>query len=298
MSVNYQIQDGISYAREIQLMMHGFGDVAEPLLSSAQLIENILQQEMGCLWRRVCADAQAEGSNKPTIENFMFLLRKNPVKAKRFLKYLNIKVLKEKFEIEKGDDISKLTGRQVASKRLKRCTDYFQSIDPNFDPNEEEIDDVYLQRKIRADLMARNMNDTKYLEFTKARQASFGHGRFFSTYNAKFREWLNKIDCSAGVTNETCDVLAYFAYETVAEIVDLALLVKQDALTKDFSEPEFPKSLLTVGRSSVSKQMEHRSAITPNEIREALRRFESAQTLPGFLFVRQTSCDRMNLLCL
>lgn len=298
MSHNYQVQDGISYAREIQLMMHGFGDVSEPLLPSAQLIENILLQEMSCLWRRVCADAQAEGSNKPTIENFMFLLRKNPVKAKRFLRYLEIKVFKEKFDIEKTGDVPNMNKQQAASKRLKRCVDFLQTIDPNFDPSAEEIDDVYLQRKIRADLMARNMNDAKYLEFTKARQASFGHGKFFSSYNAKFREWLNKIDCSSGVTNETCDVLAYFAYETVAEIVDLALLVKQDAQTKDFSEPEFPKSLLSVGRSSMSKQMEHRSPITTTEIREAMRRFESAQTLPGLFFVRQTCSDRMNLLCL
>lgn len=298
MSQNYQTQDGISYVKEIQLMMHGFGDVSEPLVPSAQLIESILLQEMNCLWRNVCSVAQMEGSPKPTVENFMFLLRKNSVKAKRYLKYLKIKDLKDKLESENKVDLPTTKMTSTASKRLKRCVDYLQSLNPNFDPNEEEADDIYLQRKIRADLMARNMDDVSYLEYTKARQASFGHGKFFNSYNFKFREWLNKIDGQSLITNETCDTMAYFAYETVAEIVDLALLVKQDSQTKDFSEPEFPKSLLTVGRSTVCKQMEHRSPITPNEIREALRRFESTQSLPGFLFVRQTSSNRTKLLCL
>lgn len=289
-------QDGISYVKEIQLMMHGFGDVSEPLVSSAQLIESILVQQMTCLWRNVLNVAQMQESNKPTLEHFLFLLRKKPIKLKRFVKYLQKKKMGMTFKM--GCVGEEVWPKNAASERLKKCLDFLQLIDPMFDPLEEEPDDAYLQRKIRADLMARNLDKNKYMEFAKARQVSFGHGKFFTSYNSKFREWLGKIDHNPSVTNETCDVMAYFAYEIVGEIVDLAFLVRKDSQSKDSAwDRDWGPSLLTVGRTPVNKQMEHRSPISPGEIREAMRRFESTQTTPGFLYARQTSCERNNLLC-
>lgn len=280
--------------KEIQLMMHGFGDVSEPLVASAQLIESILLQQMALLWRSVCSVAQLQESGKPAIEHFAFLLRKDPVRIRRFLKYLEHRKLGVSYKSFVNEDP---WPKRAQSESLKKCTDFLQLIDPLFDPEEEERDDPYLQRKIRADLLARNMDVTKYMEFSKARQSSFGHGKFFASYNAKFREWLGRIDCQTGLTNETCDALAYFAFETVGEIMDLAFLVREDSLRKESWESEFGTTLLTVGRSPSNKQMEHRSAISPNEIREAMRRFDSTQTLPGFLFVRKISTERINLLC-
>lgn len=292
-SAGLQAQDGVSYVKEIQMMMHGFGDVAEPMASSAQLIESILLQQMAALWRSACSVAQMQESLKPTVENFVFLMRRDSVKTKRFLKYLKLKRQGTTFS-EDGLPSLNEWGKNAASVRLKRCIDYLQLIDPLFDAEEDEYDSVDHQRKIRADVLSRNMDDSKYMEFTKARQVSFGHGKFFASYNTKFREWLKKIDCHSGLINETCDVMAYFAYEIVGEIVDLALLVKQDSLAKDSFEYENNAPLIA---HSPSKQMDHRSAITSNEIREAMRRFESTQILPGFLFVRQTSIERTNLLC-
>lgn len=290
----FSSHDGFSYVKEIQLMMHGFGDVSEPLVASAQLIESILLQQMACLWRSALDVAQMQDSSKPTIENFLFLLRKDPIKLKRFIKYLEKKKAGATLKICMSEDI---WPKNVASERLKKCLDFLQLIDPMFDPFEEEPDDAYLQRKIRADLMTRNLDKNKYMEFTKARQASFGHGKFFASYNAKFREWLGKIECNAGITNETCDLMAYFAYEIVGEIVDLAFLVRKDSQSREFWDREWGPTLLTIGRSPTNKQMEYRNPISPNEIREAMRRFESTQTVPGFLFARQTSVERNNLLC-
>ncbi|KAK6628822.1 hypothetical protein RUM43_002638 [Polyplax serrata] len=289
----FSSQDGISYVKEIQLMMHGFGDVPEPLLASAQLIENILLQQMGYLWRSALNVAQMQESNKPTIENFVFLLRKDPIRLKRFIRYLQKKKAGVALKMSLGDEI---WPKNVASERLKKCLDFLQLIAPGFDPLEEEPDDVYMQRKIRADLMTRNLNKAKYMEFTKARQASFGHGKFFTSYNGKFREWLGKIDCNSGVTNETCDVMAYFAYEVVGEIVDLAFLVRKDSQSKESWERDWGPTLLSIGRSPANKLMQHQSPISPNEIREAMRRFESMQNVPGFLFARQMSREKKNFL--
>lgn len=285
-------QDGISYVKEIQLMMHGFGDVSDPLPASAQLIESILLQQLACLWRNAMNVAQMQDSNKPTLENFLFLLRKDPVRLRRFVKYFQKKKAGVSLKMSMVDDV---WPKNVASDRLKRCLDYLQIIDPMFDPLEEEHDNMFLQRKIRADLIARNLDQTKYLEYTKARQVSFGHGKFFASYNAKFREWLGQFDCNSCMTNETCDVMAYFAYEIVGEIIDLVFLVRHDAQAEEPWDREWAPNLLTIGRSN--KQMEHRNPISTNEIREVMRRFRSKQTIPGFLFVRQTYCEGFDLLC-
>ncbi|NWX27405.1 SUPT3 protein, partial [Notiomystis cincta] len=78
----------------------------------------------------------------------------------------------------------------------------------------------------RAERQTRAMDSVQYAEFCESRQLSF------SKKASKFRDWL---DCSSMEIKPNAvamEILAYLAYETVAQLVDLALLVKQDMTPK------------------------------------------------------------------
>ncbi|KAM7173725.1 transcription initiation protein SPT3 homolog isoform 4-T11 [Macrochelys suwanniensis] len=91
---------------------------------------------------------------------------------------------------------------------------------------DDEIDDVKQERMERAERQTRMMDSAQYAEFCESRQLSF------SKKASKFRDWL---DCSSMEIKPNAvamEILAYLAYETVAQLVDLALLVKQDMAPK------------------------------------------------------------------
>ena len=80
--------------------------------------------------------------------------------------------------------------------------------------------------------ITRLMSEREYLDFYKARQTSFAN----RLQPSKFRDWLynasynqlNAMQWPIKPNALAIEILQYFAYETVAIIVDLALIVKQD----------------------------------------------------------------------
>lgn len=80
--------------------------------------------------------------------------------------------------------------------------------------------------------MTRLMSEKEYLDFYKARQTSFAN----RLQPNKFRDWLYNVSFNQLDANQwpikpnalAIEILQFFAYETVAILVDLALLVKQD----------------------------------------------------------------------
>ncbi|NXP46680.1 SUPT3 protein, partial [Heliornis fulica] len=116
------------------------------------------------------------------------------------------------------------------NKRQKIAQDFLNSIDQTGELlamfEDDEIDDVKQERMERAERQTRMMDSVQYAEFCESRQLSF------SKKASKFRDWL---DCSSMEIKPNAvamEILAYLAYETVAQLVDLALLVKQDMTPK------------------------------------------------------------------
>lgn len=66
-----------------------------------------------------------------------------------------------------------------------------------------------------------------YLEFHKSRTCSFAATRM---NQVKLLDWLKATagDCVNKLRKDTVDILVYLAKEVVAELIDLALLVRQD----------------------------------------------------------------------
>ncbi|XP_041351800.1 transcription initiation protein SPT3 homolog [Gigantopelta aegis] len=224
------------FASEVQQMMYGFGDCRRPLHESAVLVEEIVHEQMASLLQQASDVAAKRCSRFIGMEDFLFLLRKDKVKLLRLLQYMEVKDLKT--SALKGVDEEQESTEQVTAgektvqptrKRRKICYDFLSSIDGTgellalFD--EDRVDHIKHERLVRAEVQARSMDAQQYMEFSEARQAGFSR----KYKSQRFKDWL-----MAGVTIDikpnvhALEVISYLAYETVAQIVDLALLVKQD----------------------------------------------------------------------
>uniref|UniRef100_G1NN84 Uncharacterized protein n=1 Tax=Meleagris gallopavo TaxID=9103 RepID=G1NN84_MELGA len=176
--------------------------------------------------------SQLRGARVISAEDLLFLMRKDKKKLRRLLKYMFFRDYKSKIVkgIEEDDLIEDKFSSNNTNKRQKLAQDFLNSIDQTGELlamfEDDEIDDVKQERMERAERQTRMMDSVQYAEFCESRQLSF------SKKASKFRDWL---DCSSMEIKPNAvamEILAYLAYETVAQLVDLALLVKQDMTPK------------------------------------------------------------------
>ncbi|XP_060641458.2 transcription initiation protein SPT3 homolog isoform X1 [Anolis sagrei] len=220
-----------NFTPELQSMMFSLGDARRPLHESAVLVEDIVHTQLINLLQQASEVSQMRGARVISAEDLIFLMRKDKKKLKRLLKYMFFRDYKSK--VVKGieeDDLLEDKFSSGTNKRKKIAQDFLISIDQTGELlallEDDEIDDVKQERMERAERQARMMDSAQYAEFCESRQLSF------SKKASKFRDWL---DCSSMEIKPNAvamEMLAYLAYETVAQLVDLALLVKQDMTPK------------------------------------------------------------------
>nr|XP_050866343.1 transcription initiation protein SPT3 homolog isoform X2 [Vespula vulgaris] len=256
----YYKNESTNYIAEIRQMMHGFGDCSEPLVESAKIIEDVVLHQMRGIVKKACEVAERRGvlkkSNVVTAEDFMFLLRKDKIKLQRLIKYLELKQFKASVnKVLKGDDPEDIVDNEQ-----------LQSSKPK--------DEIKLNRCIRAEMITRSMDEARYIKFSNARNASFANKN-----RHKFNDWI----CTDGtitISKEGYVILGYLAYETVAQIIDLVFLVRQDQ-TKIYGDAIDRLKLSYVNPYTYKPYYHGKGAatkpITPAEITEALRRFWSPQ---------------------
>ncbi|KAL5010151.1 hypothetical protein ScPMuIL_012456 [Solemya velum] len=226
-----------------QWKRHGLGDCRRPLQDSAILVEELVHNQMVSLLYQSSEVASSRNGRFISIEDLVFLLRKDKVKLRRFLRYMELKDVKsaalrstgmdEEDSMEQDCNLFKtyFEGEKIQpmKKRRKLCYDFLSSIDQTgellalFD--DESTDEIKHERLLRAELKSRGMDPNQYIEYCEARQVSFSR----KYKSQRFKDWL--------MTGITLDIkpnalamegIAYMAYETVAQIVDLSLIVKQD----------------------------------------------------------------------
>ncbi|XP_048240159.1 transcription initiation protein SPT3 homolog isoform X3 [Haliotis rufescens] len=210
------------FTSEIQQMMHGFGDCRRPLHDTAVLVEEIVHAQMASLMMQASDVAASRSSRFIAMEDFLFLLRKDKIKLRRLLKYMEVKDLKTStlrsggFEDEETADSADKS--QPVRKRRRICYDFLASIDNTgellalFD--EEGVDEIKHERLMRAEVQTRSMTPQQYTEYCQARQSSFSR----KYKSQRFKDWV-----MAGVTIDVkpnlqaWEVISYLAYETVAQ---------------------------------------------------------------------------------
>ncbi|XP_025065372.1 transcription initiation protein SPT3 homolog [Alligator sinensis] len=239
-----------SFTPELQSMMFSLGDARRPLHETAVLVEDIVHTQLINLLQQAAEVSQLRGARVISAEDLLFLMRKDKKKLRRLLKYMFFRDYKSKIVkgIEDDDLVEDKFNSSSVNKRQKLAQDFLNSIDQTGELlamfEDDEIDDVKLERMERAERQTRMMDSAQYAEFCESRQLSFSFPFNPSTMvmgacinptakkASKFRDWL---DCSSMEIKPNAvamEILAYLAYETVAQLVDLALLVKQDMAPK------------------------------------------------------------------
>ncbi|XP_017753772.1 PREDICTED: transcription initiation protein SPT3 homolog [Eufriesea mexicana] len=272
-----------NYITEIRQMMHGFGDSSEPLIESAKIVEEVVLQQMRTIIKKACEVSERRGNSKKGIcicaEDLIFLLRKNKVKLQRLLRYLELKEFKLSIhktldsdlpeDIIQNDNINGIKIRGPLHNFLSEINNTGELLEDT-----STIDEVKQQRCIRAEIMTRSMDEARYLKFSKARNVSFANKS-----RHKFSDWIAP-ENDLIISKHAYTILGYLAYETVAQIIDFALLVRQDQnkiygdaidrLRLSYVNPCTYKPYYH-GKVAVTKP------ITPAEIVEAIRRYWSPQ---------------------
>ncbi|XP_071574476.1 transcription initiation protein SPT3 homolog isoform X2 [Temnothorax nylanderi] len=265
-------------------MMHGFGDSSEPLLESVKIIEDVVLQQMKAIVRRACEIADRRASSKKSNvingEDLLFLLRKDKVKFQRIVKYFEIKELGcsvQKLVANDNPQTAVDSEQMDGTKKKVPFQSFLEQIDNTGEllENSSFVDDIKRRRCIRADIASRSMDEMHYIKFSKARRVSFANKS-----RNKFCDWIC-LDGDVTLSKQAQTILSYLAYETVAQIVDLAFLVRQDQ-GKIMHGDAIDRQRLNYVNPLTFKPRYHSKnfvmkPLTPSEITEALRRYWSPQ---------------------
>ncbi|CAJ1066767.1 transcription initiation protein SPT3 homolog [Xyrichtys novacula] len=224
-----------SFIPELQSMMFALGDARRPLHETAALVEDIVHTQLITMLHQACEGAALRGSRVISAEDILFLMRKDKKKVARLLKYLQFRDYKSKLLkcVEDEDPQQDTAAGGVASgnqRRQRLAQDFLVWMDQTGDllslAERQEIDPVKQERMERLERQTRTMDQAQYYEFCESRQLSFAKKA------SKFRDWLDCSTLELKPNSIAMEILSYLAYETVAQIVDLSLLVKQEMTAK------------------------------------------------------------------
>ncbi|XP_066586174.1 transcription initiation protein SPT3 homolog isoform X2 [Prorops nasuta] len=261
-------------------MMYGFGDSNEPLVESAKIIEEVVLQQMRIIVKKACDVADMKGASAVNAKDFIFLLRKDKVKLQRLLKYLELKQFKASMykilEAEQNENTPNADIFDNSQKLARPYNSFLEELDTTGEllENRSVIDYVKQNRCIRAEMMTQKMDSIHYIEYSKARSISFANKN-----RHKFCDWIST-GGDITISKEGYIILGYLAYETVAQIVDLAFLVRQDQ--SKIHGDAIDRLRLSHMNSCTLKTFQCNKGtivepLTPSEITEAIRRYWSPQ---------------------
>uniref|UniRef100_A0A1I8Q709 Transcription initiation protein SPT3 homolog n=1 Tax=Stomoxys calcitrans TaxID=35570 RepID=A0A1I8Q709_STOCA len=279
------LEDNVSLLSEISDIMRSFGDSDQPRMESVKLVEHILQQQLRGMFNEASLVAMKRKNNPcPSQADFEFLMRNHPVKIARMRKHLkDMRILKKFLSIRTG-----------------RPQDFMEDLDQQ-DSDEElgiDVPEMYdedrTRRLFRADRISQILSGQQYLEFNEARKTSF-YCRHGEKIKNKFRRFLD-LPADLRIPTTTMNILAYFAHETIAVIVDYAILTRLNSsnrITEPFSRVTStgasPAMMHICPEVTQGRGMEVVKPISVQEIHEGIRRFRQMTSKKvGFY---RSSCD-------
>ncbi|XP_038655861.1 transcription initiation protein SPT3 homolog isoform X2 [Scyliorhinus canicula] len=221
-----------SFVMELQTMMYAFGDARRSLPETAVLVEDIVHSQLINVLHQAADISQVRGARVIAAEDILFLMRKDKGKLRRLLKYMNFRDFKSKIvkSVEDEDVIEADKSSSNINKRQKLYQEFLSSIDQTGELlgwlEEDDADEVKQERLERAERQTRMMDSSQYAEYSESRQLSF------AKKSTKFKDWLDCSSMEVKPNPVALEIMAYLAQETVAQVVDLALLVKQDMAAK------------------------------------------------------------------
>lgn len=212
---------------EISDIMRGFGDCQKPLKESIILVDKILLQQLrGILQEVIQLAVERKGKPEPSLRDFEFLMRKNPVRVYRLQHYLT--------------NLQKI--RRIQEMNNVIPSSYHNELESNEDAEDEDRtipeqknDEEKLRRHFRADRISQILGGIQYKEYSESRRTSFSVIRNSTTIRNKLRLWL-KPPSDTVMSNRVYTILSYLAHETIAAIVDFSILTRLNSANRQ-TEP-------------------------------------------------------------
>uniref|UniRef100_A0A1A8EZN1 Suppressor of Ty 3 homolog n=1 Tax=Nothobranchius korthausae TaxID=1143690 RepID=A0A1A8EZN1_9TELE len=223
-----------SFIPELQSMMFALGDSRRALYETAALVEDIVHTQLINMLHQACEGAALRGSRVISAEDILFLMRRDKKKLARLLKYLQFRDYKSNLlKTLEDEDVQQEPGAAAGGnqRRQRLAQDFLVWMDQTGEllplAERQEVDPIKQERIERLERQTRSMDAAQYSEFCESRQLSFAKKA------SKFRDWLDCSSLELKPNSIAMEILSYLAYETVAQIVDLSLLVKQEMMVKN-----------------------------------------------------------------
>lgn len=192
-------KEAASYQHEIKAMMYACGDVRVPDKDSSLYLEQIVYVQMKLILEKAYEVSRIRGSKTITIEDIVFVLRKNACRVKKLSNYIVFKDIRNKVNRE----VVKFGAS--ADPKLK-----YSWLPADIYAQDEELK----ERLLAVDRITEHMTKEEYLDFTECRQASFTFRKL-----RKFKEFLSS---EYKMKEDVVDVLGFIACEIIFDIISLA----------------------------------------------------------------------------
>ena len=176
----------VSFASEIQAMLHGFGDCRRPRLDTSIVIQSLVRSQMREILLEAANVARIRSSNQIQLEDVIFTVRSDPIRVQRIVKYLSAKDLSA---ASAATNNSK-QGGSTAGSRVRRVRELLYTVDAEGGllrrAADNDLQDAsHLERQKRLERLSKDAR--QYAEFNRSRQVTFlGHKHRFSQ---KFCVW-------------------------------------------------------------------------------------------------------------
>lgn len=179
--------DSVSFATEIQAMLHGFGDCRRPRLDTSIVIQSLVRSQMREILLEAANVARIRSSNQIQLEDVIFTVRSDPIRVQRIVKYLSAKDLSANASSAANNSKQGSTGS-----RVRRVREILYTVDAEGGllrrAADHDLQDAsFLERQKRLERLSKDMDARQYAEFNRSRQVTFlGHKHRFSQ---KFCVW-------------------------------------------------------------------------------------------------------------
>lgn len=214
----------VSFHYEIQNMMYACGDYRLPSPESAILLEEIVRKQISEVISLASEVAIRNGRRLISVQDVFFLLRRDKVKMKRAQRHMKIKEMAKKTSLATSSEEDKTTDTDLLKPSAVRKMYSLEFLSSDEDDSGPELDDITIGRLERNDMMTKTMNVREYIDYAECRQTSFGGKNL-----KKFKEWLESDAITdTKIVEQTWDLLAYLAYDTLQQVVEMSLLVRKD----------------------------------------------------------------------
>ena len=210
-----------AFFQEISDIMRGFGDCETPVRESVVLVEKIMLQQMRAILHDVI-DLAIERKRKPepSQKDFEYLMRRNPLKIYRLQKHLKDLEFRRRYQDMLSGRASTLNADEADK----------SDEDPDHEVV-EKYDEEKVRRLFRADRISLTLNGNQYLQYNEARRTSF-HSRNSYVIRSKLKTMLNPPP-EAILSTHVFTIFGFLVHETIATIVDYAILTRLNSNNRD-----------------------------------------------------------------